>query len=213
MEAADKERLEMEAAQELANKEEEDVRLAEEEFNSCRVEAVKQLAAAGFSETQQQNAVEGKTDSAFSLRLAKNLVAKTAYRRMVTQRKMLQQEKREMQDSRAALEKENQETGLLEKQADQASRFVRDCHSPRPDAAPALVPPPAVQSVASDDGDEQHLPVAVPSPAMIALGLIAPTGSRPHTPAERDAAKVVAREFTDLLFRPSSAPAARSPRR
>jgi hypothetical protein len=109
MEAADKERLEMEAAQELANKEEEDVRLAEEEFNSCRVEAVKQLAAAGFSETQQQNAVEGKTDSAFSLRLAKNLVAKTAYRRMVTQRKMLQQEKREMQDSRAALEKEKAE--------------------------------------------------------------------------------------------------------
>ena len=117
---------------------------------------------------------------------------------------------------KAALEKENQQTGLLEKQADQASRFVRECHSPRPDAvdaAPASVSPPAVQSVASDDGDEQHPPVAVPSPAMIALGLIAPTGSRPHTPAERDAAKVVAREFTDLLFRPSSAPAARSPRR
>lgn len=112
---------------------------------------------------------------------------------------------------KAALEKENQQNGLLEKQADEASRFVRECHSPRPDVvdcAPAAVSPPAVQS-----DDEQHLPVAVPSPAMIALGLVTPTDSRPHTPAERDAAKVVAREFTDLLFRPSSAPAARSPRR
>ena len=91
------------------------------------MEAVKQLAAAGFSETQQQNAVEGKTDSAFSLRLAKNLVAKTAYRRMVTQRKMLQQEKREMQDSRAALEKEKAE--VQAKRGEEELAAVRKEHS------------------------------------------------------------------------------------
>ncbi len=114
---------------------------------------------------------------------------------------------------KATLEKEN-ETEVLEKQADEASRFVRECHSPRPDAVvatPESVSPPVVQPAVPDDVDEQQLPVAVPSPAMIALGLDKPAGSRPATPAERDAAKVVAREFTDLLFRPSSAPASRSP--
>lgn len=113
---------------------------------------------------------------------------------------------------KATLEKEN-ETEVLEKQAEQACRFVRECHSPRPaavDAPPASVSPPAIQPVVLE-GDEEQLSVAVPSPAMIALGLDKPAGSRPATPAERDAAKVVAREFTDMLFRPSSAPASRSP--
>jgi hypothetical protein len=132
---------------------------------------------------------------------------------------------------KATMEKENEqldEEANLEKQAEQATRFVRECHSPRPGtpgtpvasgaSADASVSPPAVESLAADDDDdddddEKQQPLAVPSPAMIALGLVSDSagGSRPATPAERDAAKTVAREFTDMLFRPSSAPATRSP--
>lgn len=44
-----------------------------------------------------------------------------------------------------------------------------------------------------------------------AVAAPAASPDRPATPAERDAAKTVARQFTDMLFRPSSAPSSRSP--
>ena len=132
---------------------------------------------------------------------------------------------------KATLEKEN-DSPDLKKQAEEANRFVRECHSPRPGpgagSTGGSVSPPEVKSLAaplssaavkqsredeSRADEEAQQPLALPSPAMVALGMVGETGSRPHTPAEIESAKSVAREFTDMLFRPMSAPSVSSPAR
>ena len=67
------------------------------------------------------------------------------------------------------------------------------------------------QKMSADSCQPEQDQERVPPQEPPAVAAPAASPDRPATPAERDAAKTVARQFTDMLFRPSSAPSSRSP--
>ena len=67
------------------------------------------------------------------------------------------------------------------------------------------------QKMSADSSQPEQDQERVPPQEPPAVAAPAASPDRPATPAERDAAKTVARQFTDMLFRPSSAPSSRSP--